>query len=289
MIKWSSRYTLAMGIALIISTNAVVLIGAQYNRSGEPDASVTLTERELALPYSYGFGRENSGLSLRLVWSVMTKDQKTYNGIYNFMRYRGSAGWLDKNKLATLGFDVTDDPDTLGGKRHYQKVLPREVLFVLEYDGEAYQQMLNQAKQHLQEEEALLSGNPGKKEFVDRVKDAQRELYREQQVYSRLFIIDAGTDHGDLREKYTDRSRYMIARGQVRIMLENRTGQKPYVTGYVEGVSIQDVNVPLAYRHILDPFLASRSPLGNDSAPRYSVKLNVGRRLEPWIVDVSAL
>ncbi|MBI3597537.1 MAG: DUF4824 family protein, partial [Nitrospirae bacterium] len=265
MIKWSSRYTLAMGIALIISTNAVVLIGAQYNRSGEPDASVTLTERELALPYSYGFGRENSGLSLRLVWSVMTKDQKTYNGIYNFMRYRGSAGWLDKNKLATLGFDVTDDPDTLGGKRHYQKVLPREVLFVLEYDGEAYQQMLNQAKQHLQEEEALLSGNPGKKEFVDRVKDAQRELYREQQVYSRLFIIDAGTDHGDLREKYTDRSRYMIARGQVRIMLENRTGQKPYVTGYVEGVSIQDVNVPLAYRHILDPFLASRSPLGNDS------------------------
>jgi len=283
MIKWSSRYTLAAGIALIIATNAVVLFGVQYNRSGGPDAGVNLTERELALPYGYGFTRENSGLSLRLVWQVIDKDRrfsKFYTG--------GSPAWLDKNKLAALGFEVTDDTDTPEAKRRYQKMLPRDVLLVLEYDGEAYQQVLKQAQQHLQEEEALLAGNPGKLEFVQRVKQAQNEL-REQQSNSRLFVIDAGTNHGDLRSKYTDRSRYIIVRGQVRIFVVSQAGEEPRIVGHIEGARIEEINVPLEYRHVLDPFLANRRIPGPDTQPRYAVKLNVGRRLEPWIVDVSAM
>lgn len=286
MIKWSSKYTLAAGIALIIVTNAVVMFGVQYNRSREPDAGINLTERELTLPpYGYGFSRENSGLSLWLAWRVIGKDQRTDGSMSRY----GSPTWLDKNKLAALGFEVTNDANTPEAKRRYQKMLPRGVLLVLEYDGEAYQQALNQAKQHLKEEEALLVGNPGKQEFVARVKRAQDALIREQQANSRLFVIDAGIDHGDLRARYTDRSRYIIARGQVRIMVESRAGEKSGINGYIQGVSIEGVNVPLEYRHVLDPFLANRRIPGPDALPRYAVKLNVGRRLEPWIADVSAM
>jgi hypothetical protein len=283
--SWSSRYTLAAGIALIIATNTVILIGVNYNRSGEPDAEVALTERELVLPGSYGFAQENSELSLRLTWRVMHVDRRPSL----VMTTWGSPVWLDQKTLAALGFDVTADADTPEGKRRYAKMLPREVFVVLEYDGETYQQMLSQVQQHAQAEEALLAGNPGQKEFVDRVKEAQRALFREQQVNSRLFVIDAGTDHRDLRAKYTDRSRYIIARGQVRIMVEVRAGEKARVTGYIENVSIAGVNVPLVYRHVLDPFLAGRPIPGQDASPRYTVKLNVGRRLEPWIVDISAM
>ena len=283
MIKWSSRYTLAAGIALIIATNAVVLFGVQYNRSGEPDSEVNLTERELALPYSSRSTRENSGLSLRLMWRIIEKD-RPFSNFYT----GGSPAWLDKNKLAALGFDVTDDADTPESKRRYQKMLPREVLLVLEYDGEAYQQMLNQAQQHLQEEEALSAANPGKTEFVQRVNQAQKVL-RELQSSSRLFVIDAGSNYDDLRTKYTDRTRYIILRGQVRTFMVSQAGEKPRIVGHIEAANIEEINVPLEYRNVLDPLLARKRTSRQDSSPRYIVKLNVGRRLEPWIADASAM
>ncbi|MFL6653087.1 MAG: DUF4824 family protein, partial [Sulfurifustaceae bacterium] len=55
MIAWSRKRTLLAGIALIAATNAVALVGVAYNRSGEPSSVLKLTERELALPYSWGF------------------------------------------------------------------------------------------------------------------------------------------------------------------------------------------------------------------------------------------
>jgi len=285
MMSWSSRYSLVAGIALILATNAVIVVGVMSNRSGEPDATVRLTERELTLPGRYGLTEENSGLSLRLTWRVMDRDRRPDDAMYS---WRGPA-WLDQAKLAALGFDVTADAGTPEGKRRYGKMLPREVLWVLEYDGEASRQMLGRVQEHLRAEEALLAGNPGQKEFVDRVNEARRALYREQRVNSRLVVIDAGTDHRALRAHYADRSRYLIARGQVRIRVEARAGEQARVSGYVEHLSIEGVNVPLVHRPVLDPFLADRPTSGKDTSPRYAVTLNVGRRLEPWIVDVSVM
>ena len=56
------KYGLIAAIALIVLTNVVVLAGVAYNRSGEPDATVTLTERELNLAGSWRLeDREDSG------------------------------------------------------------------------------------------------------------------------------------------------------------------------------------------------------------------------------------
>jgi len=53
---------------LVILTNAFVLIGVAYNRASEPEAEITLTERELPLAYGAFQTDENTELALRLHW-----------------------------------------------------------------------------------------------------------------------------------------------------------------------------------------------------------------------------
>ena len=43
--RWSRARVLLVAVALIVVTNAVVLAGVAYNRSGEPEAVIRLTER----------------------------------------------------------------------------------------------------------------------------------------------------------------------------------------------------------------------------------------------------
>ena len=85
--------TMLAGIGLIILTNAVVLAGVAYNRSGEPETRIILTERELNLPYRYGGSKENSGIALRVNFRVDGTSSDKY-------RYYGNdARWLSKEKL----------------------------------------------------------------------------------------------------------------------------------------------------------------------------------------------
>jgi hypothetical protein len=100
-----------------------------------------------------------------------------------------------------------------------------------------------------------------------------------------LFVIDAGTDHAQLRAKYPDRSRYLIARGQVRVVVTSEGGSVRRVNGMVQGVAIDSVTVPFEYRHVLDAF--SGGPIAFQGiSPRYIVTLQVGQRLEPWITGI---
>jgi hypothetical protein len=62
----SSRTLFALGFILLVATNLVVLAGVLLNRSAEPEALMTLTERELPLPFR--LHKENSGLALRIAW-----------------------------------------------------------------------------------------------------------------------------------------------------------------------------------------------------------------------------
>ena len=47
MNKWTRGHTLAIGIALIVLTNAVALGGVWWNRSATPESALTLSQREL--------------------------------------------------------------------------------------------------------------------------------------------------------------------------------------------------------------------------------------------------
>lgn len=287
--KWSRTHTLVAGLVLILATNAVALVGVAYNRSGEPESAIKLTQRELRLPYEWGFQQENSGISLALQWRVLAERQRSRYGMARSYNSFGNApDWLDKAKLAALGFDVSEPEDTRRGRMRYDRMLPKEVLLVLELDGPAYRAALEDAQHELIKEEALLKDNAGKKEFDERVKNAKRELYQEERLYSRLFVIDAGLDVTSLRAKYPDRNRYAIAQGQIQPYVVEKD-RKTSLAGYVSGLSVSQINVPVLYRQIFEPLQKSTgtNEYGVAEIP-FEVSVVFGKRLEPWITEARA-
>jgi hypothetical protein len=250
--RWSRWHTLTAGLALIVATNVVALVGIMYNRGGEPTAVLEVTARELRAPGSWGFESENSGLSLGLDWRVASGAEDDY-GIAG---YGSRAAWLDRRRLAELGFDVSVPADHPRAERHYERQLPREVLIVMELDGPAYQFALRRAVER--------AARPGATEY-----DAKR-LASERETSSRLFLVDAGLDYESLRARYPDKSRYAIVRGKVRVdrwLVKN----KGSLNGFVSQLSVPALNVPVELRGVL----------GRD-ASGYTTTVAFGQRLEPW-------
>jgi len=276
---WSRKYTLVAGLGLIALTNAIALFGVVYNRSGAPEATLRLTQRELRTPYRWYGGRENSGLALSLVWRVLNERSPEIQ-IYGYVGTGGTPAWLDKAKMEALGFNTSAAAASSDRSRmRYEKQLPREVLLVLELEGPAYQRSLELATQYLAREEAKRASSPGDKNLDSRVKNVREALEREASRNSRLFVVDAGLELSALRAKYPDTSRHAIVHGQVRLVsFDTPSGG----TGYISGLSIESINVPFALR---DVFGGATLVVDFDQRNRVPFEATVafGKRLEPWI------
>lgn len=91
-------------LLVIVLTNAVALGGAWWNRSGEAESRLDLSERELKMPFS-GFVK-SSGLAFALAWRVgVAAEAGEANLDWDENR---SARWLDRAKMESLGFDLSD-------------------------------------------------------------------------------------------------------------------------------------------------------------------------------------
>lgn len=286
MMMWSHTRTFIAGATLILAANVVALLGVAYNRAGEPENVLMLTQRELLLPYSWSTEFGNSGLALRLRWRVLGEERDDPFGAPTmYASIGGNPAWLVKAKLGALGFDVSQPEGTPDGRLHYKKLLPKEVLLVLELDGTSYQTSLEQMRGYLQQAEALLAANAGKKEFEQRVKSARERLDREEHEDSRLFIIDAGLDVTQLRTMYPDTGRYAIVRGQIEPRLIE-VMKVSRLSGYISGLSINQIHVPLAQRAVFEPLNHTQINLPRTSS-HYQVSVAFGKRLEPWITAAS--
>ncbi len=281
MITWSRKTTWIAGLMIIVLTNVIALAGVAYNRAGEPDGTLVLTERELRLPYSAGSARENSGLSLTIEWRTLQAPRNGYPGYNN--RW-GAVEWLDETRLDELGFETGVAVMTPESRSRFNRSLSRDVWFVLEYDGPAYQAMRERVKAFSQGEQELARRNPGNEEFEKRAARAKKLGVVERQEASRLFVVDAGLDPAMLRRKYPDEARYSIARGQVGATVNNDDDDSWRVQGYIQSLAVESVNVPLAFRDVFET-LAEESPRENEGLPRYSVTLAYGKRQGPWIVS----
>jgi len=278
-VKWSRRHTLIAGLALIGLTNAVALGGAAYNRSGEPESILSLTQRELRPPYVWTGRNETSGLALQLQWRVLQGDGRNI-GLYRLATYSGAIpGWLDRAKMASLGFDVklsTASPD-VGRGSPYERQLPRDVLVVLELDGPAYREALERAAKTASEVEAKNERGEGKKV-------ADQMIDRETRHSSRLFAVDAGLDRAALRSKFPDRTKYAIVRGQVR---PARVSESKAAAGAIGNLSAPGVNVPLAMRGVFEGVTPDGYDQPSAGDKRFEARLAFGRRLEPWLVSAA--
>ena len=181
----SSRTLFALGFVLLVVTNLVVLAGVLSNRSGEPEALMTLTERELPLPFR--LYKENSGLALRIAWRAPGNSTGEYFD-------RGNPGWLDAAKLKELGFKMEDTAGSTDKGNFSRPAIPKEVFIVLENNGEAYREAVQNAEADLAKKTAAQAANSGDKKLHDALQRAEDRLQHERITKSRLFAVDAGLD-----------------------------------------------------------------------------------------------
>lgn len=247
---------LLAGAALVLVANAFALGGAWYNRSGESESQLTLTQRELPRAWEWRSERDNSGVSLRLEWRVLQTENK-HEDYYGGGRW-GSPAWLDAAKMQSLGMQAPGQGESCRRERN------REAYVALEYDGPAWQEQLRRARawQNKQDRNAL--EHPGDAKLGALCETARNEVDQEMSRNSRLFAIDAGLDAAALRQAHPDRKSVAIVRA---VIAPDCDGG-----GRIDKLLVDEINVPAQMQ----------SPLaaGKDS---WRFVVSYGQRLEPWI------
>lgn len=251
------RAGLPLAIALVLAANGLALLGVVRNQAGEPFQTIELTERELKLQTG---DRDNSGVGLRLVVS----------------RFPGNTPHpaLDRALLEKLGFRFPLVPPASGSRL---VLLPRPAFLALECEGAAWQQWL----QRVEEDVQLPPGASSEPSREERIR-------RDRETMSRLFLIDAAQNALELRRRYAGQHRVVVVRAVVRARIED---VKDLKTGAVTGHNIigqvatilpADIHVPLPHSRLLAPL----GPAAAWQEPRYSVTLQYGHSLEPWVSSV---
>lgn len=258
---------LLIGLAILIGTNIVALSGVAFNRMGDAITQLTLTERELSLPYNRFTQKENSGLSLSIDWRTPTDKSGTY---YSYNSHDIS---LTKDDLLALGFN-TDVKDNYW-------VESRELYWALEFDGDLHKAEIIKAENRYQTALKAFEADPN--DINSRNKKEYREsLTREKTINSRLFFIEASTHYEPLATQFSEQKNIIIVKGLA----------KPYYYDQAYSLKLRhllvgNIMVPVAFSDILSDL--KRMNRRDKKSPRYSVDINWGNRLEPWIIDVNGL
>lgn len=290
----TQKWLLGAGALILVLTNAVALIGVAYNRMGPPDSVFTLTERELNSHWDWMWSnKENSALNVELFFRTETapgtvSDQA--EGRETFSTYGGldtAVRWLDRKKLAALGFNIDPAPSAPDDQQRNDRLLERDVLLVLELDGPASQRALQNARDRVAYLARQAVDDAEDKKIAQSMRGARESLEQEEQNESRLFIIDAGLDENSLRQQYSDRTHYAIVRGSVRPVFV-WTGKSSKLYGMVTAVHCQSIHVPLLFRSTFAAanFARAGSPAWRRDVAKkpLTVQVAFGRRLEPWIL-----
>ncbi|WP_380606751.1 DUF4824 family protein [Steroidobacter flavus] len=275
---------LLVGVALIVVTNAVVLGGVAYNRRGEPESSLRLTERELQMR-NWGWAEnENSSIDLYLRWRVSETDTLDKDYYYGGAYRRNFE--LDAQKLRRFGFDVSGDLESEEVRRRLQFQPAKMAWVVLEQDGPAYQKVLARAIQGRDVAEVAAAAN-AHADSKDRLEYASNNLENEQRRESRLFVVQIAAEEAGLRALYPDRRMYAIVRGAIKLSVEGDAGRR-HLSAYIDGIDVDAIRVPHTYREIVEPFAQPREHNGCCD-PRYMATVNFGQRLEPWIAELALM
>ena len=288
----TQKWLVGAGTLVLVVTNAIALIGVAANRIGPPESTLALTEREFM---AYGNWRseskENSGLSVELRFRTETArsaeldhtgDQaisSIYGGLDSPVR------WLDSEKLTALGFKANTTPGGSASELNYNRMLEREVLLVVEFEGPASQLALQEAHDRVAYLEREAQDGSQNIKVSQSLKQARESLAHEESE-SRLFIIDAALDENRLRRQYPDRAHYAIVRGNVRPLVV-WTKNSPKLYGMVTAVHCQTIHVPLQFRPAFTTANLALSRIPTWQGPPKKpliVQVAFGRRLEPWIL-----
>ena len=261
---------LFIGLAVLIGTNLVALGGVAYNRMGEATTQLTLTERELTLRSSNLDKDENSGISLYINWRTPASINSPYYA-YNSRDFK-----ISKDEMFALGFKLNDIENNYRGES-------RELFWVLEFDGALHKDEIKKAADKYKTAEMTYAEQQNDNNKRDK-KQYFESLQREKTSNSRLFFIEAATDYITLAKKFSEQQNILIVKGVARPYYDH--DDKTYSLS-LERLAVSSIMVPMAQTDILSEL---KRPQNRDiNPPRYTVHINWGSRLEPWVIDVEKL
>lgn len=257
---------LLIGLVIIMGTNLVVLGGVAFNRSGDITSHLTLTERELPLPYNTGSQKENSGVLLSINWRTASKANNTY------YPYNASEQHITKDELLALGFENID-------KQSSNWTTPLELYWALEFDGALHKAEIKKAEAKYQK--ALLAYNEqANDENKRKEKQFSENLAREKTSNSRLFFIEAAADYELLAAKFSNQNNMLIVKGLTNYYYNKKDDKYSLNLNHL---SIGSIMAPLEHT---DVFSGLQRQIRNGALlPRYTVTVKWGARLEPWITN----
>ncbi len=259
-----------LAIVLVVVFNVIILVGVALNRTGEPDAAIVLTERELPIGYT---PEENTGILLQLSWG------RDWQG----------PEWLDADKLEELGFDCSVPVEAATEELYYDKQLPREAFVVLELEGDAWARWLEEQEREIAELAAEVERGEATQEQLERRRGS---LEVERKTRSRLHAIDADADPLELRSRYPDRGRFIVVPAVIDIRVDREWDSEtermgpPELRGWIRRILVDHIHVSRAHREIFEPF---RENPNRSEGPRYRVTVAFGSRYQPWIVEAEPM
>jgi hypothetical protein len=274
-------------LGLVLAVNAVVLAGVAWNRSGEPQARLLLSERELGSDlYEWLDRTENSGRSLRLNWRVPLRAGDESGPGSGMEVWQAHAAWLPREQLAALGFtDAELRPDP---QRRFRIVPARQAWVAFELDGPAYAAALAWHASGLRDAEAAAAAAPEDTELAQRLDQARTEFVRERTRASRLFAIDVDREHSVLRERYPDRERYLLLRASIEVSFSYRSGEEDRAFGYIDRLHLAEIHVPRRWHGEVEEAQQRRFE-PEPQVHGFEAMVVFGRRHEPWIESLQAM
>ncbi len=275
------KFGILSAILLVVISNLFVLTNVYLNQSGEPESSLLLTERELSL---YGQSHENSGMHLRLSWKTSHYDSKN----------KKRTGWLHRDRLQALGFDTDLDPAHPEASDYYRRQAVKKAYIVFEFEGSAWDDWVAGNAEEIEklEKKLAVAQEPHEKSSLE---SQIKWKHNEKRRQSHLFAIDAGRDALTLRQRYPDKSRYMILEGVINMYHSrgwNPATSKydtPYVYGVLQKVETPHINISKKFRSSFQGLKSNYGRHRDKYHPRFEVRLSVGSRFLPWIQEVRKL
>lgn len=264
---------LLIGLTILIGTNLVALGGVAYNRMGEITAQITLTERELSLPYNNGAQKENSGITLSINWRTPTRPITTS---YSYSYFSSQDIKTTKSELYDLGFEKLDI-------ERNSWVESRELYWALEFNGDLYLAELEKAELNYKNSVEIYENTQSEENNREKMQ-SKRRLEREKVSNSRLFFLEASKNFESLANKFSKQQNVIIVKGLAKPYYNNK--QESYSL-LLKHLSVSKIMVPFEYTEALSALKSSNK--NNIISPRFAVDIKWGSRLEPWIVDVECL
>jgi hypothetical protein len=200
----SSMTRIALPALIAMVTVAGFVGAAEWNASGQPRLVLTVTERELQLPYRLVGGDEEPALRLRVDYAPRYEPLDARN-------------WLPESRLREIGFALNVPAGSPQAAAAYDRVPPRLAWIVFEYDGPQWRDL-------------------------ERRRRLTEQRFPGRLLESRLVPVDAGSDFDALRARYS--SGHLIMRGVVGLSYVSATRGGPLVYGTLRQIVPSSVAVP---------------------------------------------